>query len=262
MATSKSIEIGFSNISPMFHQDTEQELSNAWEERSRELLKKQLQDHADVLYTDLAYEFLGKRKEFAAKMLERIRTAENPRDLSIPLYTFNACRTASGNVPYTAYDKGWHSTLVATQRDDDGFEETVLTRQSLLRIFTYSDICDRLALLWGGREFHISVQRTGRNVAEEPELVVHEYALTLHYWPRGLPPNKLLQLKTVHEKYLYHSSYYPVGLRTIYNKVVACPTTPPRLTSSVSPPGAPVRPRPQLPQRTNGGGIPFPSMDE
>lgn len=260
--SSKSFEIGFSNISPMFHQDTEQELSNAWEERSRELLKKQLQDHADVLYLDLASDFLGKRKEFATKMLERIRTADSPRELSIPLYMFNVCRTASGNIPYTAYDKGWHSTLVATQRDDDGYEHTVLTRQSLLRIFLNSDVCDRLALLWGGREFTISVQRTGRSVAEEPELIVHEYALTLHYWPRGLPPNKLLQLKNVQETYLCHSPFYPVGLTTIYNKVPACPVTPPRLASSVSPPGAPVRPRPQLATRTNGGGIPFPSVFE
>jgi hypothetical protein len=131
---------------------------------------------------------------------------------------------------------------------------------TVYQVVTKTDLLDRLAVLFGDRYLVSRSVVATKSIHEPFEAQVYRTELRLHYYPNGLPTALRNRQEVVRQKY--------AGYRAPVDEAFVHLWTgkPSRRDSVVEPPGfsnlppspvpsaAPSEP-PQLPRRTNGGGI-------
>lgn len=123
---------------------TLEEIQDAWMTRSKELEEDKLQAHNDLLYAYLSNDILARRYEIHRELLHAIQTAHSRTELRIPLWTFTA-------VHFTEKKDNYHELLRGIR--DLGGDWTISSlakeKQSIWNVVKKTDICQRLALLFG-----------------------------------------------------------------------------------------------------------------
>lgn len=201
-------------------------LATNWERRKDELVANQLQPYADILY-----DIISRSLDIPALMrdlVEKAKTADSVRDLSVPIWTYKHCPTVythrhtldgSHHVERVRagdeeakraeimYREGWVGRLM-TERWEDEFDTdwyTVLSAQDIDRVFRKTDLKNRLALIFGGRRFTVSVRHASREeVVDGLTFYPQTCEVTLNYFPNHIPDHARKMLGQAAVKYAAH----------------------------------------------------------
>jgi len=207
----------------------EWDLVNNWARRKDELLANQLQPYADILY-DIISRSLD-IPDLMRALVEKAKTANYVHELAVPIWTYKHChvpyahthtldgashveRVRAGNVEAKQaeimYREGWVG-LLKTERWEDEFDHdwyNVLSAQEIDRIFRKTDLKHRLALLFGGRRFTVSVRhKTEEKVVDGMTFYPQTCEVTLNYYPNDIPDHARKALGKAAAKY---AGYWPL----------------------------------------------------
>ena len=166
----------------------------AWTQHKTKMNATRMEQYNNLYYERLAMIFQNSQEAINHTMLEAIRNSRRNSDLTIPLYSYRA-RAFDEETPQPerarlerlCVDEGWHWTA---QIEGD---RSPVSHYAVIR---YTNLCLRLSLLFGGKNYWVS-WRFVRPVKSQPYMVVSEYELTLQYFPDGLPADRLAALKRV-----------------------------------------------------------------
>ena len=253
-------------------------LSTSWDARSQELNAQRLQAHNDMLYEHLRRDFTARAATLQDSLLEAIRTAPSKDDLQVPLWTYHSTYIANraesrrdamafGHVEGWLRQRGYEWSVGRVRR---GFDPEVIETiawewewdsrpETVYRVVSKTDLLDRLALLFGDRYLVTRSVVATKSILEPFEAQVYRTELRLHYYPNGLPTALRNRQDAVRRKYAGYRA--PVGEAHVHLwtgkpsriEPFAAPGFS-NLPPSPVPSAAPSEP-PQLPRRTNGGGI-------
>jgi len=207
----------------------EWDLVNNWARRKDELVADQLQPYADILY-----DIISRSLDIPTLMqdlVEKAKTAGSVRDLSVPIWTYKHCptvythrhtldgsyhveRVRAGDVEAKRaeimYREGWVGRL-KTERWEDEFDHdwyTVLSAQEIDRVFCKTDLKHRLALIFGGRRFTVTVRHATRDeVVDGMTFYPQTCEVTLNYFPNDIPDHARKMLGKAAAKY---AGYWPL----------------------------------------------------
>ncbi len=166
----------------------------AWTEHKTNMNATRMERYSNILYDRLAMIFQNSQEAINHTMLKAIRESKRNSDLTIPLYSYRA-RVFDEETPQPertrldrlCVDEGWHWTA---QIEGDRYP---VSHYAVIR---YTNLCQRLSLLFGGNNYWVS-WRFVRPVKSQPYMVVSEYELTLQYFPDGLPEARRAALDRV-----------------------------------------------------------------
>jgi hypothetical protein len=217
----------------------EWDLAKNWAQRKEELLANQLQPYADILY-DIITRSLD-IPTVIAQLVEKAKTAGSVRDLSVPIWTFKHCptyythrhdlsgslhvdRVRAGDVEAKhaeiIYREGWVG-LLKTERFESTWDYdwyTELSTQEIDRVFRKTDLKHRLALLFGGRRFTVTVRHTSREeVIDGISFYPQTNEVTLNYYPNDIPPHARKILGKTAVKYAAHEPL-PSVIRAVVDR--------------------------------------------
>ena len=204
----------------------EWDLVNNWAQRKDEILANTLQPYADILYNIISRSL--DIPDIMRALVEKAKTANYVHDLSLPIWAYKHC-----NVPYAhrhtldgadhvnrvragsveakqaeiMYREGWVG-LLKTERWEDEFDHdwyTVLSAQEIDRVFRKTDLKHRLALLFGGRRFTVSVRHGSREkVVDGMTFYPQTCEVMLNYFPNDIPDYARKALGKAALKYATH----------------------------------------------------------
>ncbi len=206
-----------------------------WERRKDELLANQLQPYADILY-DIISRSLD-IPELMRTLVEKAKTANYKHDLCVPLWTFKHCynpywlgldgashveRVRAGNVEAKRAEimhrEGWLG-LLKTERFEEDWDSdwyVDLSTQEIDRVFRKTDLKHRLALLFGGRRFTVSVRHTSEEKVVDGETFYPQTnVVTLNYYPHDIPDYARKMLGKTAVKYRAHDPLPSVIAATV-----------------------------------------------
>jgi hypothetical protein len=215
----------------------EWDLVNNWARRKDELLANQLQPYADILY-DIILRSLD-IPDLMRALVEKAKTANYVHDLAVPIWTYKHChvpyahrntldgashveRVRAGNVEAKQaeimYREGWVG-LLKTERWEDEYDHdwyTDLSAQEIDRVFRKTDLKHRLALLFGGRRFTVSVRhKTEEKVVDGMTFYPQTCEVTLNYYPNDIPDYARKALGKTAVKYAAHEPLSSVIAATV-----------------------------------------------
>jgi hypothetical protein len=204
----------------------EWQLATNWAQRKEELVASQLQPYADILY-DIISRSLD-IPALMAQLVEKAKTAGSVRDLAVPIWTYkhsptyythkhdltgshHVDRVRAGDVEAKhaeiMYREGWVG-LLNTERFESTWDYdwyTELSTQEIDRVFRKTDLKDRLALLFGGRRFTVTVRHTTRTeVVDGITFYPQTNEVTLNYYPHDIPDYARKALGKAAVKYAAH----------------------------------------------------------
>lgn len=256
-------------------------LSDQWARRALELNAQRLQAHNDMLYEHLRRDFTARARDLQDSLIEAIRTASSKADLMVPLWTFNSTYIANwaesrrdamafahfeGRLRNKGYE--WSIGRVRPAFDPEFVDTTSWTWEwdstpaTVYRVIRRTDLLTRLALLFGDR-YTVTTEVVATKPIHEPfEAQVYRTELRLHYFPDGLPTATRNLQEVVRQKYANYRAPVDEAFVHLWTGkpsqrdpvVVREPPGFSNLPPSPVPSAAPSEP-PQLPRRTNGGGI-------
>jgi hypothetical protein len=208
------------------HATWELALVTNWAQRKEELVANKLQPYADILY-DIISRSLD-IPALMADLVEKAKTAGSVRDLSVPIWTYKHCptyythrydlsgsahveRVRAGDVDAkhaeVMYREGWVGLLKTERWEDDWDTDwyTVLPREEIDRVFRKTDLKHRLALIFGGRRFTVSVHHATREeVVDGTTFYPQTCEVTLNYFPNDIPDHARKALGKAAVKYATH----------------------------------------------------------
>lgn len=247
-------------------------LSTAWEMQFKTIRAKRLQHQNDLLFTVVRDDIFSRRAEIHAALMTVARTSLTPNGLSVPLWTYKTAhyvkpfREIVGTQEFLDTEQVIRRTggewFVGIRRSDehpldrfheDGWDSIWRWRPvaTVDEVVRHTDFMNRIALLFGDHHYRVSKEVVRRTVLAEPlEVVVEDVELTLHYWPRGVRHHVRDVLRLTKEKYETHEPDELPGVLLPYVWKGVRDADPP----SPVPHAVPSSP-PQLPRRSNGGGI-------
>lgn len=204
----------------------EWDLVTNWARRKDELVANQMQPYADILY-----DIISRSLDIPGLMralVEKAKTAGSVRDLSVPIWTYKHCptyythkhdlsgsahveRVRAGDVEAKQaeimYREGWMG-LLKTERFETVWDRdwyTELSTQEIDRVFRKTDLKDRLALLFGGRRFTVTVRHATREeVVDGITFYPQTCEVTLNYYPNDIPSYARKNLGKAAVKYAAH----------------------------------------------------------
>ena len=247
-------------------------LSTAWSTRSREIEAKRLQEHSDLLYDILRFDFVARGQSLQDDLLHVIQNANSKTELQIPLWSYNH---TYHDVKYsdvspevylemlkTIHKNGyrWSVGLLhpGTSDEEDIWEEYPWEKHpaSVDSVFRKTDLLQRLAILFGD-DYRISIFPVSVKVLTEPyEARVVKCELRLHYYPKGLPDYMWNKHDEVRQRYMDYAAPEWNGTPSVWTGLSRDdpPALPPSRASTPPPPLVSDEP-PPLARRSNGGGV-------
>lgn len=166
----------------------------AWTQHKTKMNAMRMERYANLMYDRLSMILQNSQEAIQHTMLEAIHNSKRNSDLTIPLYSYRA-RVFDEGTPQPertrlerlCADEGWHWTV-----EIEGDRYPV----SYYAVIRYTNLCQRLSLLFGGTNYWVS-WRFVRPLKSQPYMVVSEYELTLQYFPNGLPADRRAALARV-----------------------------------------------------------------
>lgn len=250
-------------------------LLSAWSTRTWEINAQRLQDNSDILYDCLRSEFLARRQDLQASLLEVIQTSTTKQDLEIPLWTYHYSSFVKpfSEIPPAVLSEtkellrkkgyNWIVGLVRPWLNSEDLDRYwtleylwEMPPTSVHTLLRKTDILERLALLFGDNFRIVSVPMSTRTLSEPTEVRIIKAELRLQYFPKGLPSYLQEKHNRARERYADYACPEWYGRPYVWSgcREEKRPQTPP-------PPPVPAEP-PALPRRSNGGGIQLPEQDD
>ena len=208
---------------------SETSLHSAWTRHAYELRAQQFQSHNDYLYEVIKASILARREMHYNDLLLLANISSSPRDLCTILWSY---RTARYMQPRHTLDpvlvdeteelldrKGyeWCVGVVTKSGEHDTFDPEDFdtrwrwqNREPVHNVVCYTDVLQRIALLFGEDRFRVSYRVTTEKVLDAPvKVLLQKVELLLHYHPGGLYGGVREALQRTAEKYQHYYEMTP-----------------------------------------------------
>lgn len=209
----------------------EGDFQDAWIRRKAHLTAIELQPYSDLLFGLIVHDL--DIASISSRLTEKCTTASHVRELSVPIWEFKHCDMPY-NYHYIVGTVGHRHKLAVGDPDakkvqlitnhglrglisssflnvETGDREYEFAPQEIMRIFSKTDIKERLALHFGGRNFRISLERRvvrPSGIVEDDGIYPLVVSVMLHYYPHGVSEHERKWLGKAALKYRHYIPAY------------------------------------------------------